>query len=849
MRTFLSTISFTAILLGTIGIVAAQAPVEFNRDVEPLFKKHCLGCHGAQQQMSGLRLDRAEDALRGGYSGAVIQPGKSAESRLIGLVAGTEKGVKMPLGKPPLSPGEVAILRAWIDQGAKWPKTPTTVSAAPKSSQWAFQPVRNPKPPAVRNEGWVKNPVDSFVLARLEAEHLAPSPEASKETLIRRLSLDLTGLPPSPQQVAAFVSDRSPDAYERVVDSLLDSPHYGEKWGRYWLDLARYADSDGYRQDAYRPYAFRYRDWVIDSLNRNKPFDQFTIEQIAGDLLPDATTEQRIATGFHRNTLSNREGGTDTEQFRFDQVIDRTNTVGTVWLGLTVGCAQCHDHKYDPISQKDYYRLFAFFNNAEEVNIDAPRSGELGPYLKALPAYQKARTALLAKYRVPELQRPWELKLMEAAANPGKRPDWDQALDELRTGDGQAVYNQGEKMLRTPPEQRTEKQKKSLTDHFIDNYHRVITKEEQEKLKFKELRKELNALEASFPALSEAQVIVKESEPRETHVYLRGSYRAKGIAVQPGTLSVLPASENAEPPTRLTLAKWLVSKDNPLTARVTVNRVWQELFGRGLVRSSENFGSQGERPSHPELLDWLASDFMDNGWSFKHVVKTIVMSSAYRQSSAARPEPNADALVARQARLRLPAELIRDSALTASGLLYPAIGGPSIRPPQPDGSAKSGKAKWPESTGKDRYRRGLYIQYQRMSPYPQLANFDMPGGYRPVCRRDRSNTALQSLNLLNDPVFFDAAQALAVRVLSESGRTFRQRLDYAFRLVLARHPEAVESDSLQTSFERQKEILRNDPAAAVSILPADIGVDRIEAAAWVGVSSVLLNLDEFITRE
>jgi hypothetical protein len=848
MQRFLGTIASTAILLGTIRGATAEQQVEFSRDVEPLFKKHCIGCHGTQQQMSGLRLDRAEDALRGGYSGVVIQPGKSAESRLIRLVAGTEKGMIMPLGKPPLTPGEVSILRAWIDQGAKWPKS-AAADSSPKSSHWAFEPIRNPKPPAVRTENWVKNPIDSFVLARLERENIAPSPEAGKETLIRRLSLDLIGLPPTPEQVRAFVSNTSPDAYERVVDALLDSPHYGEKWARYWLDLARYADSDGYRQDAYRPPASRYRDWVIESLNRDKPFDQFTMEQIAGDLLPNATTEQKIATGFHRNTLSNREGGTDTEQFRFDQVVDRTNTVGTVWLGLTVGCAQCHDHKYDPISQKDYYRLFAFFNNAEEVNIDAPRPGELGPYLKALPAYRRARSELLAKYRVPELQRPWELKLIEAAANPGNWTDWDHALDELRTGDGQAVYNQGEKMLRTPPDQRSERQKKSLTDHFIDNYHRVITKEEQEKLKFKELRKELNALEASFPALSEAQVIATESEPRQTHVYLRGSYRAPGIAVQPGTLSVLPAMAAVSEPTRLTLAKWLVSRDNPLTARVTVNRVWQELFGRGLVRSSENFGSQGEKPSHPELLDWLASDFMDHGWSFKHVVKTIVMSAAYRQSSAVRPQPNAELLAACQSRKRLPAELIRDSALAASGLLYPAIGGPSIRPPQPEGSAKSGKAKWSESTGKERYRRGLYIQFQRMSPYPQLANFDMPAGYRPVCRRDRSNTALQSLDLLNDPVFFEAAQALAVRILTESAPGFRQRLDYAFRLVLARRPEAVESDSLETSFERQKEILRKDSASAASIFPADLGVDRTEAAAWVSLSSVLMNLDEFITRE
>ena len=405
MKHVLTAIALTTVLSAVAGLhpltaqnatlpPPAKTAVDFARDIEPIFKDQCYSCHGADQQMSGLRLDQAADALRGGYSGAVIVPGDSANSRLIKLVAGGDK-VVMPMGGDPLSPEQVGLLRAWIDQGANRPSSSTSPaiqtaqgpSAAPaqrESSHWAFRPIAHPTPPSVRDSKWVRNAVDSFVLAKLEAEGTTPAVEADRTTLIRRLSLDLIGLPPTTQEVAAFVSDNRPDAYERVVDRLLRSPHYGEKWGRHWLDLARYADSDGYRRDEFRPNAWRYRHWVIEALNRDMPFDQFTIEQIAGDLLPDATVEQKVATGFHRNTLANRESGIDNEQTRVEQVVDRTNAVGTVWLGLTVGCAQCHDHKYDPLTQKEYYQLFAFFNNAEEVDIDAPLPGELGPYTNAL---------------------------------------------------------------------------------------------------------------------------------------------------------------------------------------------------------------------------------------------------------------------------------------------------------------------------------------------------------------------------------------------------------------------------------------------------------------------------------
>ena len=836
----------------------AKSRVDFKRQIAPILQR-CQACHGAQQQMSGLRLDRRDDAMRGGYSGAVIQPGNSAASRLILLVAGKEEGKIMPPVGDKLTAREISLLRAWIDQGAAWPEekggevaAQPSAARAEKSAHWSFQPIRQVTPPPVRNQAWVRSPIDQFVLARLESEGIEPAPEADKVKLLRRLSLDLIGLPPTPAEVADFLADNRPDAYERQVDRLLDSPHYGEKWARQWLDLARYADSDGYEKDRVRTHAWRYRHWVIDALNRDMPFDQFTIEQIAGDLLPKASAEQKAATGFHRNTLTNREGGINIEQFRFEQVVDRTNTVGTVWMGLTVGCAQCHDHKYDPISQREYYQLFSFFNTAEEVNVEAPLAGEMGPYLQGLSEYRKKRGELISRNGVPPLQVAWEEQMLQAAANPGKWTDWDHAYDAF-----QKYLDGGDKILRTPPSQRTEKQRDALTDHFVENYHRVISKERTKELQFKELLKQLRELEASFPALSEAPAIAEGAAARKTHIHIRGDWRNTGVAVEPGTLAVLPPLPADARVSRLTLAKWLVAPNHPLTARVAVNRVWQEYFGRGLVRTSEDFGTQGEKPSHPELLDWLAAGFQQTGWSLKKLHKQIVTSATYRQSSNFRPELEGrdpgNTLLARQTRLRLPAELIRDSALAASGLLYPVIGGKSIRPPQPAGLTDLGYAsqlRWQESQGRDRYRRGLYILFQRTVPYPQLANFDAPDSNVTACRRTRSNTPLQALNLLNDPVFVEAAQALAARTLHEAPTQFASRVQHAFQLVLTRLPSPREQDWLAEYYQKQLQALEKEPAMATALAPSDAaGATPTEAAAWTAVSSVLLNLDEFITRE
>jgi mono/diheme cytochrome c family protein len=846
------------ILLGTASAAELPPPsttkVDFARDIEPVLRRSCYACHGPQQQMSGLRLDRGEDALRGGYSGAVIQPGRSAESKLIRLVAGIEGGKVMPPAGPRLTPAEIGLLRAWIDQGAVRPASTLGAEskAVRRSSHWAFQPVRRPSPPAVTRTDWVRNDIDRFVLARLEAEKIPPSPEADRTTLIRRLSLDLIGLPPAPAEVREFLADTRPDAYERLVDRLLASSHYGERWARPWLDVARYADSDGYEKDWARPHAWRYRHWAIDALNRDMPFDEFTVEQIAGDLMPGASVDQKVATGFHRNTLTNREGGVDINQFRFEAAIDRTNTVATAWLGLTAGCAQCHDHKYDPISQKEYYQLFAFFQNLEEKDIDAPLPGEMGPYLASRPEYDKKRQELLDQYHVPQLQAEWEKRLKEAAANPGKWTDWDLAYDVL-----QKLSDGGDRYLMIDPGKRTQEEKDVLTDHFVEYYHFAVGSKTYEDLKFKELNQKLRELKKSYPALSRAQSVSESRTPEKCHLRVRGDYRALGVEVQPDTPAVLPPMPKDVPRSRLALARWIVSPENPLTARVMVNRMWQEFFGRGLVLTSENLGSQGDKPSHPELLEWLAAEFMDRGWSVKQMHRLMVTSATYRQRSTARPElqerdPN-NALLARQTRLRLGAEAIRDEALSASGLLYPAVGGKSIRPPQPASVASLGYAdmvKWEETQGPERYRRGLYIFFQRTTPYPQLTNFDAPDANVTHCRRERSNTPLQALNLLNDPVFFEASQALAERVLRESSAAdFEARLSYMFRLCYGRDPKPSEAATLRTYLDNRLRRLRSDPGRARSVFPVHVEqADTAELAAWTGLSRVLINSDEFISR-
>ncbi len=809
-------------------------------------------CHGSSVQMNGLRLDRKEDALRGSLAGPVIVPGDSAGSKILQRVMSGQEGVRMPPAGEPLTESQIAALRAWIDAGAEWPEraAPAELSAEDKNRHWSFRPVQRPHAPKVEQQSWARNEIDRFVLAKLEAEDVKPSPEADRTTLIRRVYLDLIGLPPTPEEVNRFVADKGPGAYERLVDELLRSPHYGEKQAIHWLDAARYADSDGYERDPIRPYAWRWRDWVIRALNDDKPFDQFTVEQIAGDLLPDAAVEQRVATGFLRNGVKNREAGVKNEEKRFEEVIDRISTIGAVWMGLTVGCAQCHDHKYDAISQKEFYQFYALFNNAVERDIEAPLPGQTGPYLRTHPQYRAKRHEILSENGIYELQSEYQRRLIEAMENPGVNTDWDFQLTEWRAANDRADWK-----LLAKPEELTEIEKDVIMNWFLGHPGPVFEKDEPLKEKIARVKKELDALEDELPDVARAYTMIERNKPVATHIALRGDWRSPGMEVQPGTLAALPELKRHDEPVRLAFAEWLVSEDNPLTPRVTVNRMWQELFGTGIVRTANDFGTQGEAPSHPQLLDWLASEFVESGWSRKHMLRLMVTSATYRQASLARPElkerdPD-NRWLSRQNRLRLPAELVRDAALVASGLFYPEVGGKSIRPPQPEGVSELGYSKktWDADTGPERYRRGLYIFFQRTTPYPMLINFDAPTTLTTTVKRERSNTPLQALNLLNDPVFEEAAQALAVRVALEEPE-FADRLERMFRLTLNRSPEAGEKDLMETFWGRQRKLLDGDADAQKDIAPfVPQGETQLDMAAWTGLARGLMNLDEFITRE
>jgi len=825
---------------------AARRAVSFARDVQPLLARRCVACHGPDQQKAGLRLDRKADALRGGDTGRAIVPGTSAESLLVRYVTGHVPGKVMPPVGPRLTAAQVDALRAWIDDGAEW--TEAAAPAAPaRASHWAFQPPRPPKLPQTKRQDWARNPIDRFILARLERERLQPSPSADRPTLIRRLTLDLHGLLPTPAEVEAFVQDRSPDAYEKLVDRLLASPHFGERWARHWLDLARYADSDGYEKDLPRPYAYLYRDWVIHALNADMPFDQFTREQLAGDLLPNATLEQKIATGFHRNTLKNREGGADPEEDRSKATVDRTNTTGSVWLGLTVGCAECHTHKYDPISHREYYSLYAFFNSAQEVDLPAATAAEQEAHRQALARHAADGERLAAALATFERE---QLSMRQAA--------WE------KTAVGsEALPESIRAILRTEPDQRTPAQQAALAQHFrtVDPELARLTRALAEHPK-----------KAPAPPPTRAQTLAESPKPPATFIHVRGDFLRKGEPVQPQTLGVLPPlSPTSGTPTRLDLARWLVDGRNPLTARVTVNRVWQQLFGRGLVATPDDFGVRGERPSHPELLDWLAtgfagvssSGFQVSGsanpkpWSLKSLIRVIVSSATYRQSSRHRPELEArdpkNLLLARQTRFRPEAEVVRDLYLAASGLLNRSVGGPCIRPPLPADIAALGYAnsvKWTESQGAERYRRGMYIFFQRTVPYPMLATFDAPDSNVTCTRRERSNTPLQALTLLNDPVFFECAQALGRRVVTEQSST-EARLVHAFRLCLARDPSATERVRLRRLYAELLQLCGADAGQAAKLAgsPLPAGVSPVEAAAWTAVARTIMNLDEFVTRE
>ncbi len=886
------------LLSGAMAFAQEAAPDDvYSTRVKPLLAKQCGECHGPQKQQSGLRIDSAKGMLEGGDSGTAVVPGDSAKSLLVQAISGAEGVSKMPPEGPALSADEIALIRKWIDDGAKSPADEITDAAASKQSDhWSFQPVRRHAPPAVKQLAAARGPLDSFIVARLEHDQIAPSPEADRATLFRRATLDLLGVAPSPEELHEFLNDAAPDAYERLIDRLLASPHFGERWGRDWLDAARYADSNGYTRDQPRTI-WKYRDWVVEAFNRNLPFDEFVIEQLAGDMLPNARLDQIVATGFHRNTLINEEGGTDPEQFRIEAVVDRVNTTGTVFLGLTVGCCQCHDHKYDPLSQREYYQLMAFFNNAAfnggdpaAPRIDVPSREQ---FERGEPVRQKTIRAEIAK-----LDK--EIKASTAAIL-NDQLEWEQTLTD---DDKKTLPFNVKNGVDLPPRDRSAVHKRDVDAHF-----RTLPIARQKYPQLEQIAK-LRTDEPKFPSTMVMQELAK---PRDTFIHLRGDFLRQGAKVEPAVPAVLgkvegrglkvesqqeepqpnvpssssPSTLNLQHSTRLDLARWLTAPGNPLTARVTTNRIWQKYFGRGLVETENDFGTQGTPPSHPELLDWLASEFAgaskdESGetratavadasssalqpstlnsqpaWDTKRLHRLLVTSATYRQSSRHRPElaesDPVNKLLARQSRLRLDAEIIRDAALAASGLLTTELGGPPVYPPQPDGvfDFTQDKKPWKTATGSDRHRKAMYTQLWRSSLYPAMTVFDFPDANVTCTRRVRSNTPLQSLTLANDLTFVEFSRGLASRLLATPTSDDSQRITLACELCLSRTPSSQELARLRGYLDEQRSRFADDTKSAADFapnpLPPDIAAP--EAAAWMAVSRVLMNLDEFITRE
>jgi mono/diheme cytochrome c family protein len=1008
---------------------AATRPVDFVKDIQPIFANNCLGCHGPKRQEAAFRLDSKDIALQGGDLGPAILPGKSAESVLVQFVSGAVPDKVMPRKGERLNAEQVGLLRAWIDQGANWPES-ASVKVVSKRNHWAFKAPARPALPAVsksvlsnqpgRATRSSLNPIDAFVGARLEKDGLKFSPEADRPTLIRRLSLDLLGLPPTPAEVDAFVNDPSPDAYSRLVERLLASTHYGERWGRHWLDAARYADSNGYEKDRARSI-WAYRDWVIKAFNRDLPFDQFTLEQFGGDLLPNPTLDQRVATGFLRNSMMNQEGGIEPEQFRVEAMIDRMDAVGKAWLGLTLACAQCHNHKFDPLSQKEYFQLFAFLNNDDEPFIEVPTSeqqkkrDEIRQQARALEEKARRETTNLTErlaswesslarmagnwtvldpqeilsnpvkyeeqsdhsllgggdvyaevtakiwvetsltditgFRLEALTHPNlpyggpgilgkgtfhlaefiveayatkdptvtnKLKFRRALADaeapgfgitnaidgdtskggwsndfgPGRKNHERRAVFECAepvagfAGGTKLVftlYMRGLKdakldcatigrirlsattgpaplqvdpltpsqrsLLVTPTGQRSPEQARELFNVF----------REQDPA-FAKVTQEIDNVFTNWPYAATTLVLQPRSEPRPTRVFKRGDWQKQTDEVHADVPAWLHAFPKEAPRNRLGFAQWLVDRRSPTTARVIVNRIWQSYFGQGLFTTPEDIGTRVDPPSHPELLDWLAVEFMDRGWSFKEMHRLITDSATYRQSSRVTPSLYAvdqyNYLLARGPRFRVEGEIVQDIALFASGLLNPKVGGPSVYPPIPGSVADQvyGGFTWPESKGEDRYRRGMYTFWKRALPFPALLSFDAPPAENSCARRVRSNTPLQALTTLNERTYVDAAQAMGLRVMKEGGDDNRSRAVYAFRLCTGRPPTDKELKSLLNFWEEQYRYFEDRTAAALTVglanttnVPPEVNLHKV--AAWAMVSRAILNLDETITKE
>jgi len=820
-------------MLAAIGVVfpvcVNAEPVQFQRDIAPILQSRCLSCHNERDRRGGLSLHARPAMLQGGESGQIVAPGDPDSSYLLDLLVPTDGQAEMPKRDAPLDLAEIEIIRRWIQAGAKWPEQ---VTLQPPTL-WSLNAIQQPQPPAITqtaaNVFPIRNPIDAFVAARHRDAELEPAPQANRRTLIRRLHLDLTGLPPTPTDVEMFSNDPSPNAYERLVDDLLASPHFGEHWARHWLDLARYADSEGYLGDSERPHAWVYREWVINAFNSDLPFDQFSIEQLAGDLLTDPTLEQKIATGFHRNTLRNTEAGVDLELYRTKEIVDRVNTTGMVWLGLTLGCAECHDHKNDPITQQEFYQLYAFFNNANEVGVAVTRDWQIAEFEHAMRQWEPPWKELLG-----------ELTLLE-----------NKDLSTSQAAEISAVFA---------------KYKKPADLDDIESFYRT------QEPGWKALRKQLEthlAKKPTRPATKARAFTERTKDRRETFVHVRGVYNRPGAKVELATPEVLPTMEpRGTSPDRLDLARWLFHEKNSLTARVAVNRIWHQLFGQGIVATPNDFGNEGAQPTHPLLLDWLATEFRRLDWSRKAIIRRIVLSSTYRLSSATNSVADQDAagnlLLWRQNSYRVPAETVRDLHLATSGLLDHTIGRGGIRPPLPEFVTEVGRSvKWPVSQGGEQYRRGMYIFFKRTVPYPMLMTFDAPDATASCSRRERSNTPLQALTLLNDPVFYECAQVLGRRAHQASSGDPVRAIRFMFLRCLGRTPTGREQEYLESAYtdlvqlnvsERSAATVAAAPAPTTSAAPASADErapanEKPKLAALTALARIVMNLDEFVTRD
>lgn len=823
-------VAATALVLLASGVRAE--PVEFSRDIKRLLSNSCFACHGPDENVreADLRLDVRESAVDD--IGAIV-PGDADASELIARLTTDDADMKMPpvdSNRPPLTPEQVKLVRRWIIEGAKY------------QQHWAYAKLQRPPVPKVKRGQWVRNPIDAFVARKHEQQGFTASPEADRPTLVRRLSFDLIGLPPSPEEVDAFAKDKSPDAYEKLVAKLLASQHYGERMAAYWLDLVRYADSGGYHSDNPREVSM-YRDYVIRAFNDNMPFDQFTIEQLAGDLLPDATWEQKVASGYNRLLQTTEEGGAQPKEYMAKYAADRVRNLGSVWLGTTLACTECHDHKYDPFTMKDFYSLAAFFADIQERPVGRQQQTPI-----LTPAQEE-------KLRRLESEAAAAKKAFDAAAAglTEAQTQWENSVKGKDAKEAGLPDNIA-KIVQLPADKRNDKQKAELAKH----YHSIAPELNDVRKPMAERQRELDEFKKAIPT----SLITIHGKPRTMRILPRGNWLDdSGEVVEPAvperfvSLEVKDRRAN-----RLDLAKWLVRPDNPLVARTMVNRLWKVCFGYGIARTLDDMGSQGDWPTHPELLDWLAAEYIESGWDTKHMIQLMVTSATYRQSSQASPEDRrrdpSNKWLARQSRFRLDAEMVRDSALAISGLLVRKVGGRSVKPYQPAGywaHLNFPTRKWEKDQGENVYRRGLYTHWQRSFLHPSLLAFDAPSREECTAERPRSNTPQQALVLLNDPTYVEAARVFAERIVREGGKDDDERLAFAFRNALSRTPTSQERKLLIDLRNKHLEEYRGDKKAAEQLLgigdqPKPTDLDSAELAAWTSVTRVILNLPESIIR-